>query len=135
MNHLLPSSQPVKRYLKNTISQLACSLIPLALEHQSFIINHISPTIELNRNEDILSHKMSDVLKNVLMVSKEQCIHILSDDTGETAIIQVSGGGSGFYNNLTEKMGSLQQTAENRGEFISIQFDPMNGTTINCRVA
>ncbi len=124
-----------KRYLKNTIGQLANSLIPLALEHQSFIINHISPAIELNRNEDLLSYGITSVLKNVLMVSKEQCIHILSDDSGEVAIIQIAGGGTGFFNNLTEKMNHLQQITENKGGFISIKYDPQNGTTINCKVA
>jgi len=131
----MKNQRPIERLtakipLKHIVSQLAVSFMPITQERHSFIINHISPKVVLGNDEHLLSLTLGNLLKNVILLSREQCIQIHSTLTGDCTFIQVSCSDERFYNNLLVKNLDLQKAAEKMGGCISVSFDARTGTTI-----
>ena len=124
-----------KILLKHVVSQLADSFMPLTQERHSFIVNHVSPKVVVGNDENLLSLTLGSLLKNVILFSREQCIHIHSTLSGDCTFIQVSCNDARFYNNLQGKSADLQRAAEKMGGCISMSCDERTGTTIAFSVA
>jgi hypothetical protein len=121
--------------LKHIVSQLADSFMPLTQERHSFIVNHVSPRVVLGNDEHLLSLTLGTLLKNVILLSREQCIHIHSTLSGDCTFIQVNCSDQRFYSNLQGKNADLQRAAEKMGGCISMSCDERTGTTIAFSVA
>ena len=119
-----------KILLKHIISQLADSFMPLTQERHSFIVNHVSSKVVLGNDEHLLSLTLGNLLKNVILLSREQCIHIHSTLSGDCTFIQVGCNDQRFYSSLVGKSADLQRDAEKMGGCISMTCDERNGTTI-----
>jgi hypothetical protein len=131
MKNLLPGEGTlVHTPLKQIINNLAISFLPLTQERRSFIVNHISSHIVWEKDENLLSLTLGNLLKNIILLSREQCIQIHSSLNGECTLIRVNIGDPRFYNNLVIKTVALQQIAEKLGGSISMSYDEMGGTTI-----
>lgn len=131
----MKNQHPIERLtakipLKEIVTQLAVSFMPLTQERHSFIINHVSPKVILGNDEHLLSLTLGNLLKNVITLSREQCIQVHSTLSGDCTFIQVSCSDERFYNNLLLKNIELQQAAEKMGGCISVSFDARTGTTI-----
>lgn len=131
----MKNQHPIERLtakipLKEIVTQLAVSFMPLTQERHSFIINHVSPKVVLGNDEHLLSLTLGSLLKNVITLSREQCIQVHSTLSGDCTFIQVSCSDERFYNNLLVKNVELQQAAEKMGGCISVSFDARTGTTI-----
>lgn len=116
--------------LKQIISQLAISFLPLTQERHSFIVNHISSHIVWEKDENLLSLALGNLLKSVILLSRQQCIQVHSSQNGDCTLIRLNIGDSRFYNNLVIKLVALQQVAEQMGGSIRMSYDERGGTTI-----
>lgn len=121
--------------LKQIVNKLAVSFLPLTQERHSFIINHIASNIVLEKDENLLSLTFGNLLKNIILLSREQCIQIHSSVTSDCTLIRVHVGDARFYDNLVIKTIALQQAAEKIGGSISMIHDERGGATIAFSVA
>ena len=136
MKNFLPNEgTAVHPPLKQIINKLAISFLPLTQERQSFIINHIPSTIVLKKDENLVSLTFGNLLKNIILLSREQCIQIHSTATPETVLIRVHIGDAGFYNNLVIKTVPLQQVAEQIGGSISMRYDERGGASVSFAIS
>lgn len=124
----LPESL-ANQYLKNIVSQLSASFMPLTLQRRSFIVNHISPDISLGRNQDIVSHTLGNLLQNVISLTREQCIQVFADATGATTI-SVHCVDPEFCDSLAEKNSLVQKEIRPLGGSIQMSIDKDRGTSV-----
>ncbi|MBC7850736.1 MAG: hypothetical protein H7Y31_13430 [Chitinophagaceae bacterium] len=123
------------RTLKQIVTKLTESFMPLTQERHSFIVNHVSPKVMHGNDENLLSLTLGTLLQNVIMLSREQCIQVHSTLSGDCTYIQVHCVDPKFYNTLQVKNSSLQLAAEKMGGCISMSYDSAAGTTIAFSVA
>lgn len=124
----LPESL-AKQYLKNIVSQLSESFMPLTLQRRSFIVNHISPNISLGKNQDLVSHTLGNLLQNVISLTREQCIQVFADETGNTTI-SVHCVDPVFCDSLAEKTYQVQKEIRPLGGSIRMSIDKNHGTSL-----
>ncbi|MFM9911156.1 MAG: hypothetical protein ACKVOW_17585 [Chitinophagaceae bacterium] len=131
MKNFLPNEgTAVHLPLKQIVNNLAISFLPLTQERRSFIINHIESSIVLEKDENLLSLTFGNLLKNIILLSREQCIQVHSSVTRDYTLIRINVGDARFYNNLVIKTIALQQVIEKIGGSISMQYDERGGATI-----
>lgn len=121
--------------LKQLVSQLTLSFMPLTQERHSFIVNHISPGLTLSNDENLLSLTLGNLIRDIILLSREQCIQVHAAENGEAAQIQVNCSDARFYQSLLAKTAEMQLHASQIGAHISMSRSGQHGTTVSLSFA
>ena len=94
--------------LKQLISKVTTTLMPMAGNRCSFFINDVSPDIQLLTDQDILASVVSELLQTALRQTENDCIRISAAIDHELVLLNVHENGYCPSSEMTRRIRLIQ---------------------------
>ena len=114
--------------LHRFVDELMAGLLPRAVSRKTIIINQIDRDLEVGSDENLLAFVLWNLLDKAVDSTQSECIHIESEQQGDSTMIRVRNAGVYFYRSCANCFRQVQDAAEKLGGSISIDSWDMSTT-------
>ena len=121
--------------LRQIVSRLQTSFIPLAVSKKSLIINDVDASLHLQADEQTLAFVVGNLLTNAIISSKSVCIRVEAIQTDQGVQIRVRHNGASFHSTVANSFIQIIEAARSMGGNINIYNQRNEGTVITFYIA
>ncbi len=116
--------------LHQLIKKLQLSLISLAANKRSFVINAIDKSINVFAEENTLAYIMGSLLSNAVNKTSDCCIRVETELTEGLLQIRILSKGKFAYSSYTHCLTSYADIARKSGWYIGVDTDIAKGIAV-----
>lgn len=115
--------------LRQIVSRLANSFLPLAVRRKSFFINDIPEDLYVNNNQQLVASVLGGLIASVVAHAKDSCIRVSAKVYSNIILVHVKDCNNGSHYCFENGIKHLQPLAERMGGVVSITSQRFNVTT------
>ena len=116
--------------LRQLVSRLLNSFIPMAVTNSSLIVNDVRADVQVKADEQTLAFVVGNLLTNAINSSKSVCIRVEAVKHSHGTEIRVRHNGASFHSTVAHSFLQAMEAARSLGGNINIHNQRYEGTTI-----